>query len=303
LIRPVAVAAALVIPSVPAGPAFAGEPVAAHAAVERLIASTGAEVSVAFRTLDGKDELLLRPDVPFHAASTMKVPVMIELFAQARKGRLGLDDPLSVKNTFPSIVDGSPYSLDPSEDSDPEIYKSVGGTLSLRQLCEAMITVSSNLAANLLIEKLGVANIRQRVRKLGADGMNLLRGVEDGKAFQRGINNTTTARARMVLLDRVARGRAVDAASDREMVLILARQRFGDAIPAGLPPATPVAHKTGSITRIHHDAAIVYAPRPFVLVVLVRGLEDQKQSAALIAGIARALYALALPGVRPDPRP
>jgi beta-lactamase class A len=215
---------------------------------------------------------------------------MIELFAQAKQGTLRLDDPLPVKNSFPSLVDGSPYSLDPGDDSDPEVYRSVGGTLPLRRLCEAMITVSSNLAANLLIEKLGVANIRRRVHALGADGMDLRRGVEDGKAFQAGLNNTTTARA-SVLLDRIARERAVDPASDREMILILSRQRFGDAIPAGLPAGTPVAHKTGSITKIHHDAAIVYAPRPFVLVVLVRGLEDQKQSAALMAAVARVLYA------------
>jgi beta-lactamase class A len=301
VIGPVAVAATLVIASVLARPAAAREAPAARTELERLIAASGAEASVAFRTLDGRDELLIRPDVPFHAASTMKVPVMIELFAQAKKGRLGLDDPLPVKNTFPSIVDGSPYSLDPADDSDPEVYKAVGGTLSLRQLCEAMITVSSNLAANLLIEKLGVANIRERVRKLGADGMSLLRGVEDAKAFQKGLNNTTTARALMVLLDRIARGRAVDGAADREMVLILARQRFGDGIPAGLPPGTPVAHKTGSITKINHDAAIVYAPRPFVLVVLVRGLEDQNKSAGLIAGIARVLFAAASPAAGPDP--
>jgi beta-lactamase class A len=288
--RPVAGAGALAIAVVFAGPAAAREPAGARAEVERLIAAGGAEVSVAYRTLDGKDELLIGPDVSFHAASTMKVPVMIELFAQAKKGTLRLDDPLPVKNSFASIVDGTPYSLDAADDSDPEVYRSVGGTLSLRRLCEAMITVSSNLAANLLIEKLGVANIRERIHAMHADGMDLRRGVEDGKAFEKGLNNTTTARALMVMLDRVARGRAVDPASDREMVLILSRQRFGDAISAGLPAGTPVAHKTGSITKIHHDAAIVYAPRPFVLVILVRGLEDQKESAALMAAIARVLY-------------
>jgi beta-lactamase class A len=51
-----------------------------------------------------------------------------------------------------------------------------------------------------------------------------------------------------------------------------------------------VAHKTGTITRIHHDAGIVYGPRPYVLVVLVRGLQDQKQSAALMAAISKAVW-------------
>ena len=246
-------------------------------------------MAVAFRTLDGKAALLLQPDVAFHAASTMKVPVMIELFAQARAEKLRLDDPLPVKNEFYSIVDASTYRLNPGDDSDQEVYKLVGRTLTLRQLCEKMITVSSNLATNLLIEKLGVENIRRRVHLLRADGMNLLRGVEDGKAFAAGLNNTTTARGLLVLLEAIAHGRAVDAAS-REMVEILKRQQLNESIPAGLPPGTPVAHKTGAITKVHHDAAIVYARRPFVLVILTRGIADSKQSAALMAGITHALY-------------
>jgi beta-lactamase class A len=162
--------------------------------------------------------------------------------------------------------------------------------MTLGQLCEVMITGSSNLAANLLIDKLGVENIRQTIRRLHADGMQVRRGVEDGKAFAKGINNTTTARALLSLFEAIARSRAVDASASGQMIAILKRQKFNEAIPAGLPPGTAVAHKTGEITKIHHDAAIVYARRPFVLIVLVRGLADQKQSAALIADITRVLY-------------
>lgn len=282
-------AAVLALAALSGPGARTGGPEAARSEVERLIRASGAEVAVAARTLDGGEALLIRPDDSFHAASTMKVPVMIELFAQADEGRLRLDDPLPVRNQFASIVDGSPYSLDPAEDSDPEVYRAVGGRLALRQLCEAMITASSNLAANLLIEKLGVENVRRRVRALGADGMNVLRGVEDGKAFRAGLVNTTTARGLLVLLEAIATGKAAGPEASREMVEILKRQRFGAAIPAGLPPGTPVAHKTGTITKIHHDAGIVYAARPYVLVVLVRGVAEEKQSAALIAAITRTV--------------
>ena len=165
--------------------------------------------------------------------------------------------------------------------------RAIGRTLTLRQLCEAMITSSSNLAANLLIETLGVENIRRTAAALGAGGMQVLRGVEDGKAFEKGLNNTTTARgpAGAARQDR-ARAAPSTPESDRAMVEILKRQKFNDAIPAGLPPGTPVAHKTGNITRIHHDAAIVYGPDPYVLVLLVRGIEDKKQSAALMAELS-----------------
>lgn len=263
--------------------------------LRRLIESSGAEVAVAYRTLDGKSELFIDGDKPFHAASTMKVPVMIELFRQARSGQLSLDDPLTIRNEFRSIVDGSPYKLSEGDDSDAQLYAALGESMPLRRLCELMITVSSNFAANLLIEKLGVENIRRTVAALGADGMQVLRGVEDQKAFDKGMNNTTTARGLLVLLDRIAHARAVDPSVDAEMIEILKRQKFNDAIPAGLPAGTAVAHKTGNITRIHHDAAIVFGPRPYVLVLLVRGIEDQKKSAALMAEMSRAVYEATAP--------
>jgi len=266
------------------------EPSALRARVLSLIKASGAEVAVAFRTIDGRQELLIDPDTTFHAASTMKLPVMIELFRQAEAGMLSLDDPLPIRNVFHSIVDGSEYPLDVGDDSDAEVYKAIGGTLTLRQLAEAMITVSSNFAANLLIERLGVENIRRTVTKIGADGMQVLRGVEDAKAFEKGMNNTTTARGLLVLLEKLANGPVVSTKADADMIAMLSRQTFNDAIPAGVPAGTRIAHKTGTITKIHHDAAIVFAPRPYVLVVLVRGLQEEKESAALIAAISREVW-------------
>ena len=268
----------------------ASQPSGLESRVRALITSSGAEVAVAFRTLDGTSELLIDPDKPFHAASTMKVPVMIELFRQAETGALKLDEPLTIRNEFRSIVDGSPYKLSEGDDSDREVYANVGKEMSLRALNEAMITVSSNFATNLLFERLDVQKIRQTVTRLGADGMQVLRGVEDSKAFEKGMNNSTTARGLLVLLEKLGRGEAVGKTADAEMVDVLARQKFRDAIPAGLPAGTRVAHKTGNITRIHHDAAIVYGPKPYVLVVLVRGIQDQKVSGPLIASISREVW-------------
>lgn len=263
---------------------------AAIPGIEALIAGSGAEVAVAFRTLDGSSEWFLRADESFHAASTMKVAVLIELFHQVGEGKVRLNDTLSIHNEFHSLVDGSPFALDPNDDSERDLYLAVGGTRTLGQLSELMITVSSNLATNLLMDKLGIANIRGGVHTLGADGLSVLRDLEDSKAFGQGLNNTTTARALLKLMEAIARGEAVDADSSRQMIEILERQTFNERIPAGLPPGTRVAHKTGEITRIQHDAAIVFAPRPFVLVVLTRGLENPKEGSALIAEITRRLY-------------
>jgi beta-lactamase class A len=258
--------------------------------IEERIRKSGADVAIAFRTLDGHIAYSFHDEESFHAASTMKIPVMIELFHQARQARLKLDDPLLVKNRFHSLADGSFYTLDPADDSETDLYKVVGETRTLRQLSELMITASSNLATNLLIEELGVDNIRATVHTLRADGMNVLRGVEDNKAFLKGLNNTTTARGLELLLEAIAHGEAIDQESSRQMIAILERQKFNEGIPAGLPRGTRVAHKTGEITKIHHDAAIVFAPKPFVLVILVRGLAETKDSAALMADITRQLY-------------
>jgi beta-lactamase class A len=216
---------------------------------------------------------------------------MIELFRQADAGTIQLDAPIPITNQFSSIVDGSSYTLDVSDDSDKgEIYKRIGKTMTARELCEAMITVSSNLATNILIERLGVQNIQRTTAALGAADVKVLRGVEDNKAFAKGLNNTTTAHGLQILLDAIATGRAASPSSSREMLEILKRQTFNTGIPAGVPPGTAVAHKTGTITKIHHDAGIVFAPHPYVLVVLVRGIADEAKSATLIADVSRLFY-------------
>jgi beta-lactamase class A len=259
--------------------------------VQQRIAKNRADVGIVLERLDGSLRWSSNADEPFHAASTMKIPVMMELFHQAHARKLKLDDPLLVKNEFHSIIDGSAYQLNPADDSETELYKAVGQARTLTQLCVLMITVSSNLATNLLIEKLGVENIRATIHEFGADGMNVLRGVEDQKAFDKGLNNTTSARGLAVLLETLAKGLAFDPESSRQMVAILQQQSFNEGIPAGLPAGTRIAHKTGEITKIHHDAAIVYAPKPFVLVILVHGMENFKQSSELIADLTRLLYA------------
>src|SRR5690606_9829746 len=137
-----------------------------EAALRQALRESGAEIGVAFRTLDGTDEVFIDADTSFHAASTMKVPVIIELFRRAAAGDLTLDEALPIRNAFKSIVDGSPYQLSVGDDSDAAVYAAIGGTLTLRQLCEAMITVSSNFATNLLIERLGAANIQRTVEQM-----------------------------------------------------------------------------------------------------------------------------------------
>jgi beta-lactamase class A len=258
----------------------------------RISAVPGAEVAVSFRDLGGGDSLDIRSDVDFHAASTMKIPVMLEILRSVEAGRISLDQRVLLVNRFHSIVDGSPYALNANDDSDSSVYLRVGERVPIRELMERMIVRSSNLATNALIALVGAEQANETAHALGATHIRVLRGVEDGKAFEAGRNNTTTSADLAILLERIERGEALRPESVRLMKEILLRQEFNDEIPAGLPKGTPVAHKTGSITATLHDAAIVYPPgrAPYVLVVLTRAIPDEKVAKPLIADISRLVW-------------
>jgi beta-lactamase class A len=258
----------------------------------RIAEEPGAQVGLAYVDLASGDTLFLNADTSFHAASTMKVPVMIELFRRANTGSFRMDQGLLMVNQFASIADGSLYALDPGSDSDSTLYHRIGERVRVDTLLRLMITRSSNFATNTLITLVGADAVTRTMRSLGALRIQVLRGVEDGKAFDKGLNNTTTARDLGLILRAIEEGRAASAGATREMLEILQAQEFNEKIPAGLPPGTRVAHKTGEITAVSHDAAIVYPPgrKPYVLVVLTRGILDGNKASRLIADISALVY-------------
>jgi beta-lactamase class A len=263
-----------------------------EARIRSLIDESGGEVAVFYEDLGAPDSLLLSPDVRMHAASTMKVPVMIKLFEDREAGRLSLEDTLQVRTAFTSIVDGSPYSLTPESDSDSTLYLLEGKAVTYRHLIELMITVSSNLATNILIEEAGAERVTASMRALGADSILVLRGVEDGPAFRAGLSNTTTARDLGVIMAALGREEVVTPDASREMLEILSRQHWRTKIPAQLPEEVRVAHKTGSISGISHDAGVVFpqGTPPYAVVILTRGFEAQAVADDLAAQISRVIF-------------
>jgi beta-lactamase class A len=249
-------------------------------------------IGVAYRNLGTGAYYFHNEDTSFHAASTMKLPVMMAFFQAVDAGEMRLTDPFAVRNEFQSIVDASPFALDPKEDGDPDLYQAVGGTRPLEELIRRMIVRSSNLATNLLIEKIGASRANDLMRSLGAYRIQVLRGVEDEKAFKAGLNNKVTAKDLEIALTAIVKGETFTPASNEKMIEILKAQEFNEKIPAYLPKGTPVAHKTGDITGVHHDAAIVFPPgeAPYVLVVLTEGFQDEKEADRVIAEISRQVW-------------
>ncbi len=268
----------------------------------RLAQESGDTVGFYFRDLQQPESLTIGADIRFHAASTMKVPVLIQVFREIDAGRMHLNEKIPVTNDFRSLADSSVFHLDRADDSDSSLYEKIGQSVELEDLATLMITKSSNLATNILIDRVGARNVQATLHELGIDSVRVLRGVEDTPAYRAGMNNTTTARGMAQVLSAILDASAASPQSCGRMLGILAHQRFNDGIPAGLPRHTKVAHKTGWFTGVHHDAAIVYLDdRPrYILVIMTRGIPEQTRSAALMADLTRIIQGHVVPP--PPPR-
>jgi len=261
--------------------------------IQNKLTISKANFGFAFKDLQTGETVFLHEKESFHAASTMKTPVLIELYRQAAAGKFSLSDSILIKNTFSSIVDGSAYSLDSTDDSEKELYKETGRKRTIRSLAYNMIILSSNLSTNLLIELVKADSVMHTMKTIGAKDINVLRGVEDNKAFEKGLNNTTTAFDLLLLFEQMAKHQLVNEQSSTEMINILLDQKFNEIIPALLPKEVKVAHKTGSITGIQHDCGIVFLPdgRKYVLVLLAHfDPPDEQKVISAMASVSKLVY-------------
>ncbi len=263
-------------------------------AIETKLKTVEGVFAVAFKDLQTGKTLFINERENFHAASTMKTPVMIEVFKQVKAGKFKLTDSILVKNEFKSIVDGSPYSMDIADDSGDGMYKMIGKKMTIYDLTYQMIIVSSNLATNILIDLVDAKNANQSMRALGAKDIQVLRGVEDQKAFDKGLSNTTTAYDLMLIFEKIAQNKVINKKSCEEMRKILFDQKFNEIIPEKLPKTVKVAHKTGSITGVQHDSGIVYLPdgRKYVLVLLSKKLKNADAGVKVLAEVSEMIYEL-----------
>jgi beta-lactamase class A len=260
--------------------------------ISSKLAEQPGDFAVAFKDLSTGDSILINEQTFFHAASTMKTPVMIEVYKQAAAGAFSLNDSFTLKNEFKSIVDSSVFSLNANDDSEKELYRHLGEKRTLYNLVYDMIISSSNLATNMVIELVNARNVTQTMRQLGANRIQVLRGVEDSKAFDKGLNNITTANDLLVIFEKMAKGEIADSASSQAMIKILLNQQFNEIIPARLPKDVKVAHKTGSISHVQHDSGIVFLPngKKYVLVLLSKNLQKEEPAKKMMAEVSEMIY-------------
>jgi beta-lactamase class A len=254
----------------------------------------GKTISVAAYDLHSAREILINADAMMHPASTMKVPVMMEVFRQAQAGLLSLDERLPIYNSFKSIVDGSDFALDEADDSELTLYKRIGETESIRELNRLMIVRSSNLATNLLMERVGTSRVDAFIKELGIADMHVIRGLEDKKAYRLNINNSASARSSAHMMRLIAEGKVISREACDEMIQIMLGQEFNESIPALLPSGVKVAHKTGWTGDFFHDIGIVFPPgrKPYAISLFTYGFpeDDESQAHKCMAEISRLIY-------------
>ena len=233
----------------------------------------------------------------FHAASTIKIAVLACLYAELEARGLTPAHRLHVRNRFFSVADGTAYRILPSRDANNEVHAQVGRTMHIGDLARHMIATSSNLATNVLVDYIGVERIRARVATAGLDaGIDFRRGVEDDRAFDAGVVNRVTAAGLVMLLRRLHEQHFASPPRTVEMIESLCAQQFNSGIPAGLPPAVraiaKVAHKTGEISTVTHDAGLVYLPGrpPYAIAVLTEAPAESSGRFERIARFSGIVY-------------
>ena len=262
--------------------------------IERIEKDSGAKaIGVALHDLETGFELRYNADRWFHAASTIKVPILLGAFAAIDRGELLPHSRVHVRNRFLSIVENIPFRIESDRDANSAVHGAIGKMMRVDELAYHMITTSSNLATNLLLGVIGPEAVNQTLRELDVeDGIELTRGVEDELAFDKGINNRVTAEGLLRILVMLAEGKAFSPGLSRRMMDILHGQEFNQGIPARLPKGVRVAHKTGEISTVAHDAGVVYLPKrkPYVLVILTEWDASTTGRSRAIAAISHAIY-------------
>ena len=267
---------------------------ALEADIEKIEKESRAKaIAIALHDFESGFELHHHADRWFHAASTIKVPILLGVFAAIDRGDLLPHSRVHVRNRFLSVVEDIPFRVESGRDSNSAVHNAIGKMMRVDELAYHMITTSSNLATNLLLAVIGPPSVQETLRELHLqDGVDLKRGVEDELGFEKGINNMVTANGLLKILVMLAEGKAFSPALSRRMMDIMHGQEFNQGIPARLPKGARVAHKTGEISTVAHDAGVVYLPKrkPYALVVLTEWDPTTSGRSRTIATISHTIY-------------
>src|SRR5262245_23833864 len=300
-------------------PAWSADIAALRAQIEKVIPRVRGQVGVAIKHMESGTELMINADQTYPMASTFKVPILVELFYQRAAGKVSLSDRIEVTPT--DVHPGGTIAL---------LLDGPGLQMSVHNLINLMMRVSDNSAADLLLGKVGAANVTARMRTLGLDKIRVDRTTLEMIMDQEGVDYTTygklpfpqlrdrldsvdaqtaaranerfnatekdvaTPRQMTALLEKIHRGEIVDRTSSDEIIEFMSHSMTGDARISGLlPQGTRVVHKTGTISGRTNDTGIVFLPAVGHMVITVLTKDAKATSAErehAIAEISRFAY-------------
>lgn len=247
--------------------------------------------SVSLRGLDG---LVVDHDAHerHYAASTIKVAVLAAFLRACTAGEVSWEASVDVHARFASGAGGW-FELTADDDQDPATWACLGAPLPWSVLAERMITVSSNLATDLIAERIGISAVDAFLLDAGlADQLTFARLIGDAAAQEAGLTNTVTADGLVQLFVGLANARWLSHQDSSTALEILSRQEHLDGIAAGLPPGTWQASKSGWVPGVRHDVSLVRpgAAAPYALAVCTTSDLPDTDAVRLIAELSRITY-------------
>jgi len=236
-------------------------------------------MGVAIEDLTTGNQFSLHENEVFAQASSIKITVLANLFLQAQQGKLKLTDLYTVQ------------SSDLVPDSDIMGGLTPGVTrITLRDLATMMVAVSDNSATNVLIDRVGMANVNAMLDSLGLAHTRLRRKMMDVEAARQGRENISTPREMMTLLEDIYRGKLLDKESTAEFFKVLSTNK-DSWIPRDLPADVKIANKPGSLEAVRNDSGIVFVEgRPYVICVMTAFLANERDGEQAISKISLAAW-------------
>lgn len=227
------------------------------AALEEIVAQTRGVIGIAALDLSSGESFAINDKLVFPQGSAIKIPILMEVWKQARQGAFRLEDKRPVPKQV--MVAGSGVL---------QFFSDGGSELSIRDLAVLMIVLSDNTATNILIDLVGRDNINKTMASLGFEQTKVQRRMIDEAASARDEENLSTPSEAVRIMKLLHDGSFLDRKACDEMLEILKYPK-GGGIKRGLPAAVPVAFKPGGIAGVETEWAIVYAERrPFAVAVM-----------------------------------
>jgi len=247
--------------------------------IREFINTQKGNIAVFVKDLRTGEEIRINENRVFPAASTIKISIMSELFNRINEGVLDFNDTVEIRENMRTGGDGILKELEP------------GHKFTLKELATLMIILSDNMATNILINLLGMDNINSTIQKLGLPNTRLQRMMMDTQAAREGRENYITASDLASILELIYNGQNINKSYSDIMLDILKRQQVRGRLDLYLPEDIVIAHKTGDLDNLEHDAGIVYLPeKEYIICVLTNETKTNKDGREIIGVISKMVY-------------